>query len=63
MADVRIKLNSSGIRALLQSGDMKSAIAREALSRGEIVKTFIGGDRVHVVIKEGGKDDNREKGN
>lgn len=59
----RIELNSSGIRQLLQSADMKSAIVREAGARGKIAKTFIGGDRVHVLIKEGdAQSDNRSKG-
>lgn len=57
MADVKIKLNSPGIRALLSSQEMKNAIAKEAVARGEIVKTFIGGDRIHVIIKEGGETD------
>lgn len=63
MADVRIKLNHTGIRALLQSDEMANAIKHEAASRGAINRVYIAGDRVCVIVKEGGKDADRSKDN
>lgn len=54
----KIKLNKKGIVQLLQSSEMMTAIKQEALSKGKIVKEFIGVDRVHVIVKEGKKDAN-----
>lgn len=63
MADVRIKLNHAGIRTLLQSDEMASAIKHEAAARGAINRVYIAGDRVCVIVKEGGKDADRSKDN
>ena len=49
---VRIKLNSSGIRALLQSQMMMDGIMDQAASQGEIDATYVGFDRVQVVVKK-----------
>lgn len=56
---VTIKLNSPGIRRLLQSDDMRKAVLNVAESQGEVDTTYIGGDRVHVIVKkeEGVKND------
>ena len=57
----RIKLNSSGIRALLSSDEMKSAIGRYAMGEGKIVKQFICGDRVDFFVNRGSS--NADRGN
>lgn len=49
----KIELNSKGIRNLLQSPEMMSAMKSEATKEGEIMKDYVGFDRVHVVVKEG----------
>lgn len=49
----KIELNSKGIRNLLQSPEMMSAMKSEANKEGEITKDYVGFDRVHVVVKEG----------
>lgn len=48
----RIKLDNKGIRSLLQSDEMMSAMKSEANKQGQIVKDYVGFDRVHVVVKE-----------
>lgn len=62
MAD-RIKLNSPGIRALLSSTEMRSALCREAMGAGQIVRTYITGDRYSVLTKKGKSNADRGKGN
>lgn len=49
-----IKLNSPGIRALLQSEDMMAGVSHIAASEGQIVKKYVGFDRVQVITKKGG---------
>ena len=49
---VRVKLNSSGIRALLKSQMMMDGIMDQAASQGEIDATYVGFDRVQVVVKK-----------
>ena len=49
---VKVKLNSSGIRAVLQSQFMMDAITAEAEKIGEIDSSFVGFDRCHVIVKE-----------
>ena len=49
----KIKLDSKGIRSLLQSDEMMSAMKSVAHKEGQIVKDYIGFDRAHVVVKEG----------
>ena len=54
MADIKadkIKLDRQGIRALLQSPEMMAAIKSEAHKQGQIVKDYVGFDRVHAVVK------------
>lgn len=58
----KIKLNSPGIRALLSSMEMKSAIGAVASGEGTITKSFICGDRVDFIVKTGGKNADRSKG-
>lgn len=48
-----IKLNSSGIRELLSSNEMKKAIGTEAAAQGKIVKNYICGDRVDFLVRRG----------
>ena len=49
---VEVKLNSSGIRAVLQSQFMMDALMAEAEKYGEIDNSFVGFDRCHVIVKE-----------
>lgn len=49
---VKVKLNSSGIKAVLQSQFMMDAITAEAEKHGEIETSFVGFDRCHVIVKE-----------
>lgn len=52
---VTIKLNSPGIRRLLQSDEMMHGIMREAEKKGEVDTSFVGFDRVQVIVKEEGE--------
>ena len=45
-------MNSSGIRALLKSQMMMDGIMDQAASHGEIDATYVGFDRVQVVVKK-----------
>lgn len=47
-----IKLNSQGIRRLLQSDEMMQAVMNVAETKGEIETSFVGFDRVQVIVKE-----------
>lgn len=49
--DGEIKLNTQGVRELLQSPEMMSAIKDIASSEGEPVKDYVGFDRVHVIVE------------
>lgn len=49
---VTIKLNSPGIRRLLQSDEMMKAVENVAQSQGEVDTTYVGFDRVQVVVKK-----------
>lgn len=53
---VKIKLNSSGIREVLKSQMMMDAVMDVAESEGEIETSFVGFDRVQVIV-------NTEEGN
>lgn len=53
----KIKLDHKGIRELLSSQDMMSCITRTANDEGKIVKKFICGDRVDVLVSKGGRGD------
>lgn len=50
---VTIKLNKTGIRHILQSDDMMQAVMNVAQGQGEVDKSFVGFDRVQVIVKEG----------
>lgn len=52
---VTIKLNSPGIRRLLQSDEMMQGIMHEAEKKGEVDTSFVGFDRVQVIVKEEGE--------
>lgn len=47
-----IKLNSQGIRRLLQSDEMMQGVMNVAQSQGEIDTSFVGFDRVQVIVKK-----------
>ena len=51
---VKFKPNSSGIRALLQSQMMMDAVQNQARSQGEVERSFVGFDRVQVIVKTEG---------
>jgi hypothetical protein len=51
---VKFKPNSSGIRALLQSQMMMDAVQNQARSQGEVEHSFVGFDRVQVIVKTEG---------
>lgn len=51
---VKFKLNKSGIRALLQSQMMMDAVQNQARSQGEVDHSFVGFDRVQVIVKTEG---------
>lgn len=49
---VKIKLNKSGIIALLQSQDMMDGIRSIAIREGEIDTEYVGFDRVQIIVKK-----------
>ena len=51
---VKFKPNSYGIRALLQSQMMMDAVENQARSQGEVEHSFVGFDRVQVIVKTEG---------
>lgn len=52
MSKIKVKLNKAGIIRLLQSQDMMDAVKNEALKHGKIDTTFVGFDRVQVIVKK-----------
>ena len=48
---VKIKLNSSGIREVLKSDFMMDAVMDAAEKQGEIETSFVGFDRVQVIVR------------
>lgn len=54
---VRVKLNSQGIKEILKSQFMMDAIMNEGEKHGEPETSFVGFDRVHVIVKEKGNAD------
>ena len=54
---VSVKLNSSGIKEVLKSDFMMSAILSEAEKQGEVETSFVGFDRCHAIVKESGDAD------
>jgi len=51
---VRFELNRSGVRDVLQSQMMMDAIMAEAQKVGEVDSSYVGFDRVQVVVKQEG---------
>lgn len=54
MGNIVFKLNSEGVRKMLQSAEMENLVLKEAEKRASAddeVHTFIGFDRVHAVIR------------
>lgn len=56
MKVTKVKLNSKGVRALLQSEEVRQELLKEGRKLGEVESSYIGFDRVHVVVKESGND-------
>lgn len=48
----KFELNKSGVRQLLQSGDVMEILKDNASVIGEIDTNFVGFDRCHVIVKE-----------
>ncbi len=48
----KFELNQSGVRAMLQSDMMMSAIRKVAEQYGEVTSTYVGINRVNVEIKK-----------
>lgn len=48
-----IKLNRAGVRSLLQSDEMMQGVLNIAGGMGEVDTSFVGFDRVQVIVKEG----------
>ena len=51
---VRFELNRSSVRDVLQSQMMMDAIMAEAQKVGEVDSSYVGFDRVQVVVKQEG---------
>lgn len=51
---VKVKLNSAGIKEVLKSQFMMTAIQREGEKLGDPETSFVGFDRCHVIVKETG---------
>lgn len=51
---VKVKLNSAGIKEVLKSQFMMTAIQNEGEKLGEPETSFVGFDRCHVIVKEKG---------
>lgn len=52
MNNVKIKLNKANIKAVLQSQMMMEATKKAAQKQGEIDTSFVGFDRVQVIVKK-----------
>ena len=48
----KVKLNSSGVRKLLQSEETMQALNEHAGSIGDIESNFVGFDRCHVIVND-----------
>ena len=48
----KIKLNSGGVRNLLQSNDVMKALIDNSGEIGEMETNFVGFDRCHVIVKD-----------
>lgn len=49
---VKVELNRSGLIAMLKSQMMMDAVMNAAITQGEIETSFVGFDRVHVIVKK-----------
>lgn len=52
MSKVKIKLNKSNVKAILQSQMMMDATQKAAEKQGEVDTSYVGFDRVQVVVKK-----------
>lgn len=52
MNKVRIELNKEGLIGLLQSQEMMDGISNISLKEGEIDTSYVGFDRVQVIVKK-----------
>lgn len=59
MNDVKFVLNRSGVKEILKSDMMMGAVEKTAMSEGEIDASFVGFDRVQVIVKQGGSNADR----
>lgn len=59
MNDVKFVLDRSGVREVLRSDMMMSAVKASAVAEGEIDTSFVGFDRVQVIVKQGDGDADR----
>lgn len=50
---IKIELNKSRVRELLQSPEIMSELKSQARSLGEVDTSYVGFDRAHVRIKKG----------
>lgn len=53
-----VKLNKDAVGKLLKSDEFMSELQKQARERGEIVKSFVGVNRVHVYYKGNRKGEN-----
>ena len=51
-SQVKVKLNRAGVRNILQSQMMMDAVTNVATAQGEIETSFVGFDRVQVIVKK-----------
>lgn len=51
-SQVKVKLNRAGVRNILQSQMMMDAVTNVATAQGEIETSFVGFDRVKVIVKK-----------
>lgn len=52
MNNIKIKLNKTNIKAILQSEMMMDATKDTAVKEGQIDTSFVGFDRVQVIVKK-----------
>lgn len=57
---VKVVLNTPGIREILKSQMMMSAVEAEAEKLGDIESTYVGVNRCNVIVKENTNADRRE---
>lgn len=52
MNKVKVKLYKNNVKGILQSEMMMEAIKQAAVRQGEIDSSFVGFDRVQVIVKK-----------